>query len=1149
MSHHFTHLHLHTDYSLLDGAIALDSLIDFGKQHQLKALAITDHGNIFGAVKFFQQCKKAGIKPILGIEAYLTEDVTIKTADKKYYHLILLVQNAVGYKNLCKLISFSYQKGFYFKPRIDYATLAQYHEGLIATTACLGGHIPQLLMNGNEAEAQQRTEWFLNVFGPERFYLEVQPEDQKDQHTLNQKLYNWSAQHNIQLVAAGDCHYPALDDHYAHEVMLAIQTHDKMSNPDRYSFGDCRVYMRTADEMLAIFKDHPQAVWNSGVIADSCNFDFEMGKLFFPNFEIPTDHTPDSYFRVLCQDGLQQLCDNDRFPADKKELYQQRLDLEVDLIIKMGFVGYFLVVSDFIQWARKNGIPVGPGRGSAAGSLVAWSLQITDIDPIRYNLLFERFLNPERVTMPDIDIDFCIEGREAVINYVRDRYGHDKVGQIITFGTMMAKGVIKDVARALGIPFDDSNAITNLIPEQLKITLKEALEQEPRLKELMNSNPRVKELFDISFKLEGLTRHASKHAAGIVISPAPIDEVLPVYVPPKSTELVTQYAMTELEALGFLKMDLLGLKNLTLIDRALKLIQQNHGISIDITKLPLDDAKTFKLICDGKTSGVFQLESDGLKEVLRKLQPDKFEDIIAVNALYRPGPLGSGMVDDYIERRHGRQKITYLFPELAPVLEETYGVIVYQEQVMKIASTIAGYSLGEADILRRAMGKKKAEVMAEQRQIFLTKAQAQQFDGTKAGELFDLMAYFAGYGFNKSHSAAYALIAYQTAFLKANYPAEFMACLISLEATNAEKMAFYLQEAKDLGLPILPPNINQSEINFSVVNGGILFGLQGIKSVGLASLENIIQERNKEPFKDVLDFCKRIDLRTSNKRVIEHLICAGAFDTLPGNRAQKMTELAHIMEIAVERKRAQATGQMDLFGLAGSSTTTTTEDLYGYQPLSEWPDKEKLEKEKEVIGFYLSAHPLETYRNLLNWLALPTFTESLNRALEFNSPQEMITLGCGLLKSSRNIITKKGDPMAFVQLEDQSCVAEIIVFPKTFKKVEQWLGSYQVFVVRGGVDLTSPNKCKIKANELIPIELLFQEWPAIEKASLALPTNFDEMLIKQLSETLKDGSTPVEFIFHENGKKLRLAIRKKIAIDQELLQNLEKHEIKVKLQL
>lgn len=1145
MSQHFTHLHLHTEFSLLDGAITLDQLVQFGITHKMKALAITDHGNVFGAVKFFEKAKKAGIKPILGIEAYLAEDATVRSIEKKYYHLVLLVQNETGYKNLCKLISYSFQQGFYFKPRIDYAMLEKHAEGLIALSACLGGHIPKLLMNGEFELAENRMDWFLRVFGRDRFYLEVQPEDQEEQKKLNALLYHWSALKNIELVATGDCHYPSLADHEAHETMLCIQTHNKIDDPGRYTFGDCRVWMRTQDEMLELFKDHPQAIWNTGKIADMCDFKFQTDKLFFPKFEIPAEHTQESFFKHLCQKGLNNLIANGFITAEQQEIYQARLDLEVDLITKMGFIGYFLVVSDFIQWAKTQRIPVGPGRGSAAGSLVAWAIQITNIDPIKYNLLFERFLNPERVTMPDIDIDFCIEGRERVIDYVRDKYGHDKVCQIITFGTMAAKGVIKDVARALGFPFEDSNAITSLIPDQLKITLTEALEQEPRLKDLIEGNPKAKKLFDIAFKLEGLTRHASKHAAGVVISPEPIDEVLPVYVPPKTTELVTQYAMTELESIGFLKIDFLGLKNLTLIDRVVKLIQQNRGISIDIDKLPLDDAKTFELICAGKTSGVFQLESDGLKEVLRKLQPDKFEDIIAVNALYRPGPLGSGMVDDFVERRHGRQKISYQFNELQPILEETYGVIVYQEQVMKIASAIGGYSLGEADILRRAMGKKKADVMAEQRSIFLEKSIARGFDGKKAGELFDLVAYFAGYGFNKSHSAAYALIAYQTAYLKANYLPEFLACLISLEATHPEKMTFYLQEAKDMGIKILPADINKSAIDFSVVDGNILFGLQGIKNVGLAALDNIIKEREKKQFADLLDFCKRIDLRTANKRVLENLVYAGACDQLPGNRAQKINELQRIMDLAAEHKKEKATGQMGLFGALPNATKEQS-DLYAFQPHPDLNDKEKLEKEKEVVGFYLSAHPLETYDQQLRWLNLPSFAHILEEGLKTTGTQEPIVVGCGILKSKRAITTKKGDPMAFLQLEDMSSHAEIIVFPKVYKQIESLLGEYTAFIVKGALDLTAAQKCKIKANEVVPIELLFDKL-SCHTITLKLPQTFDAQLIKTVHEKLIKGPTSLAFMFTENGKELCLQTKQKVLIDAELLQAVEQLSIKVQV--
>lgn len=1139
MSQHFTHLHLHTEYSLLDGAISIDKLVKFGVENKLKSLAISDHGNIFGAVKFFQEAKKAGIKPVLGIEAYLTEDANIKNAQNKYYHLLILVENETGYKNLCKLIEFSYTTGFYFKPRIDYAILKKHADGLIVTSACLGGHIPSLLMQDNYEEARNRINWFLEVFGPDRFYLEVQPDDQKDQQILNKKIFDISAEMGVKVVAAGDCHYTTKEDREAHEVMLAIQTHHKMSDPDRFSFGDCRVHMRTADEMLALFPEHPEVVWNSGVIADRCSFKFATDKLFFPEFPLPEGNTQESYFNKLCNEGLELLLQTGRFPQEQAQLYKDRLELEAKLITNMGFIGYFLVVSDFIQWAKKNGIPVGPGRGSAAGSLVAWALQITDIDPIKYNLLFERFLNPERVTMPDIDIDFCIEGRDAVIQYVRERYGHDHVCQIITFGTMMAKGVIKDVARALGFPFEDSNALTELIPEQLKITLKEAREQEPRIQQLIDSNPQVAKLFDLALRLEGLTRHASKHAAGLVITPEPVSDMLPVYVPPKSTDLVTQYAMTELESLGFLKMDFLGLKNLTLIDRVVKLIQQSHGVTLDITMLPLDDKKTFELVCRGDTSGVFQLESSGLKDVLRRLQPDKFEDIIAVNALYRPGPLGSGMVDDYIERRHKRQRISYVFPELEPILEETYGVIVYQEQVMKIASAIAGFSLGESDILRRAMGKKKAEVMAEQKTIFVKRAIERNFHAKKAEELFDLMAYFAGYGFNKSHSAAYALIAYQTAYLKANYPASFMACLISLEMTDTEKMSFYLDEAKDMGLTILAPHINKSDVQFSAHETALLFGLQGIKNVGGAALEEILKKRTQAPFVDILDFCFRVDLRTVNKRVIESLICAGAFDSLPGHRAQKHDQLAQIMDIAAERKKAAETGQLGLFSKPASKDPATPA-LYTFSQQPDWTQAVKLEKEKEVMGLYVSGQPLDSYKPYLKALQIRAFNQS-------GSTEPVTT--CGVVKSIRTVVTKKGDPMAFMLLEDYVSKAEIIIFPKVYSRIQQWLKAHTMYVVKGVHDIPANNLYKIKANDLIPLDLIVNQGHSVSAITLILPGNMAPAALEQLKEHFIAGTIPLTLIYTENNQRLCLKTKIKIIFTPQLMQFSREQAIEVQLAL
>ncbi len=1131
MEKHFTHLHLHTDYSLLDGAITIKKLINFGKEQNLKALAITDHGNIFGAVKFFQAAKKAGIKPILGMEAYFTDDASKKDANNKYYHLIILVQNEVGYKNLCKLISYSFQEGFYFKPRIDYAQLKKHNEGLIVTSACLGGHIPSLLMKEQYKLADEKIDWFLDVFGEERFYLEIQPEDQPDQTILNNHLYDLSKKKGVQLVAAGDCHYTSLDDHEAHEVMLAIQTHNQVTDEDRFTFGDCRTYMRTQDEMLELFKDHEDAIWNSGKIADMCNFEFETGKLFFPIFKLPEEHSEESFFRKLCIDGLNELIEGKRTQEGKDQEYKDRLEVEIALITKMGFIGYFLITGDFIAWAKEQDIPVGPGRGSAAGSLVAWSLKITDIDPLRYNLLFERFLNPERVSMPDIDIDFCIKGRDTVINYVRDKYGHDKVCQIITFGTMLAKGVIKDVARALGFPFEDSNALTNLVPDQLKITLDEAIEQEPKLKELINTNPEVAKLFDIAHRLEGVTRHASKHAAGIVITPEPVSDMLPVYIPSKTNDLVTQYAMTELESLGFLKMDFLGLKNLTLIQQTTRLIKELHGTEVDITRIPLDDKKTFKLLCDGLTTGVFQLESSGLKEVLRKLQPACFEDIIAVNALYRPGPLGSGMVDDFIERKHGRQKIVYVFNELKPILQETYGVIVYQEQVMKIATAIAGYSLGQSDILRRAMGKKKVDVMAEQQKLFVEKSIERNFDGKKAKELFDLMAFFAGYGFNKSHSAAYALIAYQTAYLKANYCAEFLSCLISLEAGNADTMAKYVTEARDLNIEVAPPDINLSQIDFSVINNTIRFGLRGIKNVGLSALDGIINERKeKGPYKDLFDLCKRI---SCNKRVIESLISAGAFDSVPGNRAQQLEELHTIMEQAAEKRKAELTGQLGLFDIP-QDPKKPQQFIYRYQPREEWSDADKLEKEKEVLGLYISAQPLDSYATHLKWLKYTTFAQALKMK------PETLVVCCGMLKTNKVITTKKGDKMSFALFEDHVGKAEVVIFPKLFAKVEEMLSSYNVFIIKGALDESS-GMAKIKAQSFVPIDLLFEN-SLITKLSLTLPSG----ITKQTLEAIKlaqPGATPLELQYTENNKRFTLLTKHKITVNEEFLEALSDHDI------
>ncbi|MCK4499954.1 DNA polymerase III subunit alpha, partial [Candidatus Babeliales bacterium] len=1031
---------------LLDGAIRLKDLLQTAQEQGWPACAISDHGNIFGAVKFFKQAKKAGIKPILGCEMYLTPDANIKPAkgERKYFHLLLTVQNKVGYRNLCRLLEFSYTKGFYFKPRIDYAALKENSEGLIASTACLAGHIPVLLREGKEQEADKQIKWFLDVFGKDRFYFEVMPAFEEEQKTTNELLFKKAKLFGITTIATADSHYLKKEHKEAHEVMLCVGTKSTMDDPKRMSFKDFEGHLKTTDEMLAAFPGHEEAVYNTSKVADMCDFKFTFGELHFPKFEIPQKHTEETFFRELCIKGLDRIFDSKLVEKEKRPLYDDRLKVEMDLIVKMGYIGYFLVVSDFIAWAKDQGIPVGPGRGSAAGSLVAWALQITNIDPLQYNLLFERFLNPERVSMPDIDIDFCIERREDVINYVKEKYGHDSVCQIITFGTMLAKGVLKDVGRAMGFSFADTQALSDMIPDQLKITLKEAMEQEPRLKELTLTNPRIKHLMEICLILEGLTRHASKHAAGVVIAPEPLRNVLPLYIPPKSKDLVTQFAMTELESVGFLKMDFLGLKNLTVIDRALKAIKRRHGVSIDLDKLPRDDKATFKTFCAGKTSGIFQFEGDGVTGVIQKLQPSCFEDLIAVNALYRPGPLGSGMVDDFIDRRHGHKKVTYLFDALEPVLKDTYGVIVYQEQVMKIASVIAGFSLGSADILRRAMGKKKVEVMEEQKVLFIKGAVENKFDAKKAEEVFDLMAYFAGYGFNKSHSAAYALIAYQTAYLKTHYPTEFTAAILSFETKDPDKLSEYLYKTRESGVEILQPDVNESEVEFAAVEGGVRFGLRGIKNVGDAAIVDLVAVRQNKPFRDLFDFCKRV---SANKRVVESLICSGAFDGLPGPRAQKVNELETVIARAQAERDAEAHGQTGLFQTVKKQELAGKEFIYEFATIEEWTETEKLAKEKEMIGFYLSSHPLDAHTALSRWLNASPFA----KLCEITSSKEEV-LCLGLLQDFKVIRTKRGDKMAFASFEDLSGSCEVVVFPSLFKTTEMLLENHSTFIIRGTID-------------------------------------------------------------------------------------------------
>lgn len=1119
---------------MLDGALRIKDAVALAKKQGWKSMAITDHGNIFGAVKFFQEAEKAGVKPILGAEMYFTDDAKTKDSRNRYYHMVLLVKDEQGYENLCQLMAYSFLEGFYFKPRIDQAILKKHAAGLIASGGCLGGQIPTLLREGQIAQAREKIEWFLDVFGKENFFFEVMAPFDEDQRVTNELLYKYGAEYGIDCVATGDAHYLTCEDKEAHEVMLSIQTKDTIANPKRYSFGNFQGHLKTTDEMLAAFPDRPEVVWNSGKFADKCNFKFTFGKLQFPVYQIDTGETDNEYFTRLSREGLQNLIDRNLIPKNQLDEYWKRLDLEVALICKMGFVGYFLVVSDFMRWGKSQGIPIGPGRGSAAGSLVSWALQITNVDPLKYNLLFERFLNPERVSMPDIDIDFCINRREEVIEYVRQKYGHDCVCQIITFGTMMAKGVLKDVARAMDIPFADANHLTDLIPNQLKITLKEALEQEPKLRELVENNPQLKKLFDISFRLEGLTRHASKHAAGVVITPKALKTIVPLYVPAKTTDLVTQYAMTELETLGFLKMDFLGLKNLSVVEEALQWIKKNHGVTIDLDLLALDDPGVFKLLGEGKCSGIFQFEGEGVTDVIRRLKPEKFEDLIAVNALYRPGPLSSGMVDDFINRRHGKVETTYQFKELEPILSETYGVIVYQEQVQKIAVAIGNYTLGGADLLRRAMGKKKPEEMAKQKNIFLDGAKQLGFDSKKAEDLFELMAYFAGYGFNKSHSTAYALIAYHTAYLKAHYPCEFFAALLTFECGNPDQFSLYLQRNKEFGVSVLPPDINKSGMAFTPTSEGVLFGLQGIKNVGEAALHNIIAVRAEKPFVSLLDFCSRVDLRTANKRVIESLITAGAFDLLPGTRAQKTHDLDEILKKAHTIQEAKLTGQMSLFGMVQSGDSSTpAEETHTYSAIPDWTARERLDLEKASIGVYLSDHPLNEYRIMAtalraNFIADPSF--------EGKSVQATVVV---LLLNNKVILTKKLEKMAFAEIEDGSGKAELIIFPKTFALCENMLNEGKnIFVIRGELDATNPELRKIKAETIIPATSFMEQSNTISKITITLPEPVTEEKCQAVNQELRPGNAEIVLQYPDNGNLFGVKLAQRLTIPYESLNKL-----------
>ena len=1008
MRSEFVHLHLHTQYSLLDGANQLNPLFQQVKDYGMPAVAMTDHGNLFGAIDFYQKAKNHDIKPIIGCEAYMApgsrSQKTGHTAHTEYYHLILLATNQVGYHNLIKLSSRAYLEGFYYKPRMDKELLQEHHEGLIALSGCLSGEVPKLIEQHDLEGAMRVADEYRSIFGKDNYYLEVQANGLEQQQIANRGIMEIHQKLGVPLVGTNDCHYLTKRDARPHEIMLCLQTGKTLKDPNRMKFDTDQLYVKSMEEMVAEFAEFPRAVLNTTQVAEQCDLSLEFGATYLPDYHVPEGQTHNSYLQHLSEEGLRERL-RERPTSIPLEAYHHRLQTELSVLNTMGYAGYFLVVWDIINFARSRKIPVGPGRGSAAGSLVAYALRITDLDPLAYNLLFERFLNPERVSMPDIDMDFCMDRRGEVINYVIEKYGEEHVCQIITFGTLGAKAAIRDVGRVMDFPYAEVDKVAKLVPTQLNITLKDALKQEPRLQELVNQEAGMKELMDTAMALEGLARHASTHAAGVVISQKPLMEHVPLYKT-SNDEVVTQYTMTDLEKVGLVKFDFLGLKTLTMIHDAVSLVQASQATDaqLDIQNLPINDPDTFALLSSGKTTGIFQLESSGMRNLLVKIKPETFEDLIAILALYRPGPLESGMVDDFIKRKRDASQIVYEPPELEPILKETYGVIVYQEQVMAITNQLAGFSLGQADLLRRAMGKKKHDEMAKQKTLFISGGKEKGVPEKLAEKIFDQMAYFAGYGFNKSHSAAYALVTYQTAYLKAHYPTEFMAALLTSEMGNTDKMVGYFTECRELGLKILPPDANQSLKNFSVVPEGIRFGLAAIKNVGESAVDIVLEAKDQEgPFVSFVDFCCRLDSQKVNKRVLEGLIKVGAFDSMGTSRASLFSVLDQAMEHASTIQRNKREGQTSLFDLGSEETSDASTESFGFDipQKPEWSQNELLQHERELTGFYITDHPLNRHR-----MAIAHFSTCSTQGLQELKNEQEVKL-CGVISNLKVTTTKK----------------------------------------------------------------------------------------------------------------------------------------------
>jgi DNA polymerase-3 subunit alpha len=1103
----FVHLHCHTDYSLLDGACEIDQLMKITAEQKMPAVAMTDHGNLFGAVQFYHAARKAGVHPVIGCEVYVSQKGHKTRSDTdRYNHMVLLCENQDGYRNLIDLVSTAYLDGFYYKPRIDMDLLNRHSKGLIGMSACLRGHIPETILSDKYDDAKRLALSYADIFGHKNFFLEIQNHHLEQDKRLTPELNRLSHETGLPLVATNDSHYLRKEDARAHEILLCVQTGKNMSDPNRMRWNTPDFYLKTRDEMMELFGELEDAVDRTWEIAQRCHVALEKVKEPFPKFDVPPEHSTDTYFEYVARQGfekrrgrLEAMRAKGALKCDLAE-YAERLDREIKMIQNMKFSGYFLVVWDFIRYAKDQGIPVGPGRGSAAGSLVSYAMQITDIDPLQYGLLFERFLNPERVSFPDVDVDFCMNRRGEVIHYVTEKYGRENVAQIITFNTLGARAAIKDVGRVLDVPYAEVERLTKMVPNVLNIKLKDAMEQEPGFGEAAKKDPRVDEVLKVALRLEGLARNCSVHAAGVVISPQPLRELVPLYKTNRD-EIVTQFDMNGLDKLQLLKMDFLGLTTLTLIQDALRLIGKRHGVALVPEDLPLDDKATYEVFSKGFTSGVFQFESSGMRDILRRYQPSRLEDLTALNALYRPGPIQGGMVDDFIERKWGRRAVQYDLPELKELLEETYGVIVYQEQVMQISNRLAGYSLGEADMLRRAMGKKNADEMARQRAHFIEGALARGLPQKKVEKIFDLMEQFAGYGFNKSHSAAYAYLAFVTAYLKAHYPIDFMAALLTSETGNTAKVVKYINECREMGITILPPDVNHSDWSFTPDGQAIRFGLGAVKNLGQSAVEAIGRAREElKSFRSLDQFCEKVDMGAVNRRMLESLIRSGAMDSLAGTRSQKIAALDSAMESGQRAWRDRESGQGGLFG--------EVMEEHPDAPLPTVPDftdKENLAGEKEMLGFWVTGHPLDRYEDKIAELSThdTSTLEGLNKGVEVKL--------CGVLTGIARKRNREGKPWATMMLEDRGGSVEALVFATSYERLAPEVMEDQVVLVTALALPEENGPPKLSVQNIVPLDNARVDFAAVISIRVWLGRNGGVDRAKALEELFqrKPGDTQV----------------------------------------